>query len=319
MMMCSFDYPRAAQKKCTTKTRRTRRSLLCFALGLRVLRVFVVNIIGAAMLDTTSVAAMPIHLVPNRATYDLQLEHTSPGGAVAARGRMVVQFRDACDGWSTAQRMVADLTGSDGAISRSDFLVTAWESKDGKSMRFDVENASGSKLDREKRGNATLAGDGGAAVSLLAPARREFALPAGTIFPTAQTEALVAAATRGQANVKRVVFEGGDEGDTYVSTAVIGRPVSSQATMAEHAVDSAGLIRNVPAWTVLVSYFDNKRGADLPEYEIATRLYANGISGSMSLVYSRYTLRATLTRLEPLVPSCPAAQNSDAKAETAKQ
>lgn len=303
-MMCRFDYPRAAQEKCTTTTRRTRRSLSCFALDLRVLCVFVVNIIGATMLETTSVAAMPIHLIPNRATYDLRLERTSPGGAVSARGRMVIQFRDACDGWSTAERTVLDVTESDGAVSRSDFLVAAWESKDGRRMRFDVKNASGGKLDKEKRGTATLVHDGKAVVTMLTPIRREFTLPAETVFPTAQTEALIAAAVHGQDRVKRLVFEGGDQDDLYVSTAVIGRPAPSQATSAEHAIDKSGLIRNVPAWNVLVSYFDNTRDNELPEYEIGTRLYANGVSGNMSLVYSRYTLRATLTRLEPLKPSC---------------
>jgi hypothetical protein len=280
----------------------------------RSLRLGTLLGLAVTMAGAANVSAMPIHLVPNRATYDLRLEHTSPGGAVAAHGRMIIQFRDTCDGWSTAQRTVADLTDADGAISRSDFLIAAWESKDGKTMRFDVKNANGGKLDKEKRGTATLTDDGDVIVSLLAPVRREFALPVGTVFPTAQTEALVAAAARGQRNVKRVVFEGGDEGDLYVSTAVIGRPAMPQATAAEHVVDEGGLIRNVPAWTVLVGYFDNKRGAELPEYEIATRLYANGIGGSMSLVYPRYTLRATLTRIEPLTSSCPTDQAVHAEA-----
>lgn len=270
---------------------------------------------AATLGGTASVSAMPIHLVPNRATYDLRLEHTSPGGAVAARGRMIIQFRDTCDGWSTAQRTIVDVTDADGAISRSDYVVTAWESKDGKSMRFDVKNASGGKLDKEKRGTAMLASGGDALVDLLAPKRRQFALPGGTVFPTAQTVALLAAAERGQQIIKRFVFEGGDEGDIYVSTAVIGRLASAQSIMADRAVDKAGLIGNVPAWTVLVSYFDNKRGNELPEYEMATRLYANGISGSMSLIYSRYALKATLTRLEPLAPSCPPSQDNDTRAE----
>jgi len=262
---------------------------------------------------------MPVHLVPNRATYDLRLEHTSPGGAVTARGRMIIQFRDTCDGWSTAQRTILDITDADGAIARSDYVVTAWESKDGKSMRFDVKNASGGKLDKEKRGTAMLASGGDALVNLLAPKRRQFALPGGTVFPTAQTVALLAAADRGQQTSKRLVFEGGDEGDVYVSTAVIGRLASSQATIADRAVDKAGLIRNVPAWGVLVSYFDNKPGNELPEYEIATRLYANGISGSMSLIYARYALKATLTRLEPLAPTCPPSRDSDTRPEAAQQ
>ena len=247
---------------------------------------------------------MPIHLVPNRATYDLRLEHTSTGGALAGRGRMVIQVRDTCDGWSTAQRMVADLTNADGAITRSDFLVTAWESKDGRSMRFDVKSANDGKLDKEKRGTATVEDNGSVTVSLLSPERRQFTLPAGTIFPSAQALELANAAARGEGMVRKLVFQGGDEGDFYVSTAVIGHGAPAQAMAAERAVDKAGLLKNVSAWTTLVSYFADKRGADLPDYEVASRLYANGISGSMSLIYARYTLRATLSRLEPLLPDC---------------
>jgi hypothetical protein len=259
---------------------------------------------AALLLGVRDAEAIPIHLVPNRATYDLGLEHTSPGGAVAARGRMVIQFRDTCDGWSTAQRMVADMTDAGGATSRTDFLVTAWESKDGRSMRFDVKSASGGKMEKEKRGTAAVANDGTVTVSLLSPKRREFTLPAGTIFPSAQTIELAHAAQRGPGMVKKLVFQGGDEGDLYVSTAVIGRGAPPSATASERAVDKAGLLKNAEAWTMLVSYFANKQTADLPDYEVASRLYANGISGSMSLIYSRYTLRATLSRLEPLVPVC---------------
>ena len=247
---------------------------------------------------------MPIQLVPNRATYDVRLEHTSSGGTVAARGRLVIQFRDTCDGWSTAQRMIADMTDAEGAVRRTDFLITAWESKDGRSMRFDVKDATAGKIEKEKRGTAVLNPDGTATVSLLSPRRREFKLPAGTIFPSEQTLELAKAAARGQGSLRRLVFQGGDEGDFYVSTAVIGHEAPAAATSAERAIDKAGLLRNVKAWTMLVSYFADKRTADLPDYEVASRLYANVIIGSMSLIYSRYTILAKLTRLEPVLPAC---------------
>jgi hypothetical protein len=260
--------------------------------------------VAAVLFAAANVDAMPIHLVPNRATYELRLEHTSPGGAVAGRGRMVIQFRDTCDGWSTAQRMIADITNADGVITRTDSLVAAWESKDGKAMRFDVKSVNGGKSDKDKRGTAEVADDGSVTVTLLAPVRRQFTLPHGTIFPSEQTIELADAASRGPGMVKRHVFQGGDEGDYYVSTSVIGHPAPAAATVAERAIDKAGLLRNVAAWSVLVSYFADKRSADLPDYEIASRLYANGIIGSMSLIYSRYTLHASLTRLEPLLTTC---------------
>lgn len=264
----------------------------------------------AALFGVESMAAMPLGLAPNRATYDLRLEHTSPGGAVAARGRLVIQFRDTCDGWSTAQRMVADLTDSDGAVRRSDFLIMAWESKDGRSMRFDVKSAYGGKLHKEKRGTATVDDTGQVTVTLLSPDRRQFTLPRGAEFPSQQIREIVHAAEQGQGMVKRLVFQGGDESDFYISTAVIGHTVQAAATQTERAVDKAGLLKNVAVWSTLVSYFANKRSADLPDYEVASRLYANGISGTMSLIYSRYALRATLARLEPLLPSCSTGESS---------
>jgi len=171
-------------------------------------------------------------------------------------------------------------------------------------MRFDVKNTTNGKRDREKRGTATTSDGGDMVVDLLAPERRQFLLPRGTLFPTAQVAALVGAASHGQSKLRGPVFQGGDEHDFYDSTALIGHAAPPGELAAERAVDAAGLIRNVPAWKLLVSYFADRRGADLPDYEVASRLYANGVSGSMLLVYSRYTLRATLTRLEPLLPSC---------------
>lgn len=262
------------------------------------------GISAAIVFGVANIAAMPVHLVPNQATYDVSLAHTSNGGAVAARGRMVIQFRDTCDGWSTAQRMVTDMTNADGAIIRSDFLVTAWESKNGKIMRFDVKRANAGKRPKETRGTASTEADGSITVSLLSPDRRRFTLPAGTIFPSGQMLEIAKAAAHGGGTVRQLVFQGGDEGDFYISTAVVGKIASVQQTAAERAVDKAGLLRNVTAWTTLVSYFADKRGADLPDYEIASRLYANGISGSMSLIYTHYVLRATLSRLEPLAPTC---------------
>ena len=44
-----------------------------------------------------------------RAPSRVTLEHTS-GAVLAARGRMAVEFRDTCDGWTTSQRLIADMT-----------------------------------------------------------------------------------------------------------------------------------------------------------------------------------------------------------------
>jgi EipB-like len=248
-------------------------------------------------------AAPPSHLASYRAVYEVTLEHTS-GGVLAARGRMAVEFRDTCDGWATSQRLIADMTDSQGVLSRTDFFVTAWESKDGRTMRFDINNSHDGKVQSRQRGSAELAPDGSGHVELVAGKPAKFSLPRGTEFPTAQILSVLHVAETGSGSVKHLVFQGGDKTDLNFSTAVVGRRTAAPAIAADVAADRHGLVKSTPAWPVLISYFPVSSRAESPDYEVATHLFANGVNGSMSLVYPDYTLRATLARLEPLHASC---------------
>ena len=100
------------------------------------------------------------------------------------------------------------------------------------------------------------------------------------------------------------VFQGGDRNDLYDTATVIGRP-SSKAQLAEdHAADASGLLNGVPAWPTLVSYFPHGSSDERADYEVAYRLYANGVIASMTLIYPNFTMKAELTRLEPLASHC---------------
>jgi len=248
-------------------------------------------------------AAPPPNLVSYRAIYDVSLEHTS-GSILAARGRMAVEFHDTCDGWSTTQRLIADMTDSEGVASRTDFFVTAWESKDGRTMRFDINNAHDGKTESRQRGSAALAPDGSGTVQLAAGKPARFSLPKGTEFPTAQIVNVLHTAESGGLSSKHLVFQGGDPSDLNFSTAIVGKQASAAALAPDLRVDKSGLLKGAPAWSVLLSYFPLSARKESPDYEVATHLYANGISGSMSLVYPDYTLRAMLVRLEPLHAAC---------------
>jgi hypothetical protein len=247
--------------------------------------------------------APPPHLASYRAVYEVTLEHTS-GGVLAAHGRMAVEFRDTCDGWATSQRLIADMTDSQGVLSRTDFFVTAWESKDGRTMRFDINNSHDGKVESRHRGSAQLAPDGSGHVELAAGKPAKFSLPKGTEFPTAQILSLLRVAASGSGTAKHLVFQGGDRTDLNFSTAVVGRRAVAPAIASAIAIDRHGLLKNAAAWPVLISYFPVSSRAETPDYEVATHLFANGVNGSMSLVYPDYTLRATLGRLDPLHASC---------------
>jgi hypothetical protein len=248
-----------------------------------------------------SASAATVALAPNRAIYELSLAHTSAGGMIAAHGRIVIEFRDVCDGWATTQRLLADMTDADGKVAREDFLVTAWESKTGREMRFDITNSVDGKLIERQRGRAMEDADGSGTVELAEPKVLQFALPKGTEFPTGQAIDILRAGLATRTSAKAYVFQGGDKSALYLSTVLIGRRLAD--TQSEHLIDKTGLVKNVSAWPVLISYFPNDAQSEVPDYEVASRLYANGVIGSMSLIYSNYTLKATLTQVEPL-PAC---------------
>ena len=57
-----------------------------------------------------------------------------------AGGRTVLEFRDACSGWTTTQRFIADMTDAKGEDAHTDFIVSSSEDKDGKIIRFKIRN-----------------------------------------------------------------------------------------------------------------------------------------------------------------------------------
>ncbi|HUO87828.1 MAG TPA: DUF1849 family protein [Rhizomicrobium sp.] len=261
--------------------------------------------LSAAALFGTSAAA-PIDLVSHRAQYDVTLSSTRPGGIVAVHGRTVVEFRDVCNAWTTTQRFIADMTDSKGGNAHTDFIVFSSEDKPGKIMRFKIRNLVNGKTTQRFEGTSRVASAGGE-VSLTSPAGEHFALPTGTVLPTQLTLAVLRAARAGIHSFRQTVFQGGDRNDLYDATAVIGKPASQRQRDEDRAADIGGLLNGVGAWPALVSYFPHGSDDERADYEIAYRLYANGVIAAMTLIYPNFTMKADLVRLEKLPSRCRAA------------
>jgi envelope integrity protein B len=256
------------------------------------------------LLASPCVAQGKSELESHRAIYEISLARTSPGGMVAARGRTVIEFRDACIGWSTTQRFVADMTNAQGDPTRTDFIATTWESKDERAMRFTLKNSIDGKTSQHFAGTATLAASGRGTVEMSVPRGRNFPLPVGVALPTAHTLQVLAAAQAGQSSIHELVFQGGDKTNLYEATAIIGRQATSAETDEDRDADKDGLLKGQSARSILISYFPYGSHGTAPDYEVAYRLYSNGVVSSMSLIYSHFTLRATLSRLERLPKDC---------------
>jgi hypothetical protein len=73
----------------------------------------------------------------------------------------------------------------------------------------------------------------------------------------------------------------------------------------DHDADHDHMLAGKTARSILISYFPYGSRSTAPDYEVAYRLYSNGVVSSMSLIYSNFTLRATLSRLDRLPADCP--------------
>ena len=74
-------------------------------------------------------------LVDHRATYAMNMVRSSgQGGIAGARGAMVYEFRDTCDGWQVDTKVYLRLRSGRGPEMESVRLASSWEAKDGSGL-----------------------------------------------------------------------------------------------------------------------------------------------------------------------------------------
>ena len=132
-------------------------------------------------------------LAGHRALYTLTLE-TARGDIIGASGTMGFEVIDACDAWAVRQRLAITVTSRDGTDIDLTSDYTTWESKDGLKLRFRMRQSTEDAIVTDLAGTATLERTGGPGrATYTQPVDTTKDLPAGTMFPTAHTEALFAA------------------------------------------------------------------------------------------------------------------------------
>jgi hypothetical protein len=263
--------------------------------------------VGAALSSAVALSAAPLHaapvnLLPHRAAYRLSLaEAESSSGLAAVRGGLVLEWRAACDGWLSLQRLGFVAESDEGPGFTYDVRFSSWESRDNTQLRFNVRSFDGPRVQEEFRGLATLEGPGarGAARYSL-PEGDVVELPAGTIFPTEHVADLIEAAQAGERVVSRQVFDGSGENALTRATAIIGKP--------EAVRPAGGTGGEERRWPVGIAYFgEGKAEGDdaLPQFEISFNLSEGGVLHDVRLDYGEFTLDARLERLETFdQPDC---------------
>ena len=269
-------------------------------------RLALCAIFGASLVTTAFVGgslarpaeAAAADILPHRAVYKMSLLSARNSSKVSdVRGRMMFEWADACDGWTTEQRFQLRFVYAEGDEMAMNTNYTTWESKDGQRYRFNVRKLVNGEGDEEVRGEAKLDKDGSGSASFTKPEPQEMELPPNSMFPTAHTLAILEHAGAGDNFFNRIVFDGADsEGATEVST-VIGKADETK----QEGTDP--LLRGKTVWPVRMAFFPLKSDAAQPEYEMSLRLLQNGVAESMQIDYGDFTVNAVLEKLEALPKS----------------
>lgn len=239
----------------------------------------------------------------HRASYVLTLKSTKSGSGIAdVKGRMLFEIVDACDGWTVNQKLELRILSNEAPELVTETSYTSWESKDGLKFRFDSRTTRNGDLAEQFRGSAELVDlKKGGEATYTVPEARKLKLPAGTLFPTAHTEAVIRRAAAGETFDYRTLFDGSSADSPFGVSAVM-RPVEGEAASADPAL--AKLV-TPKAWRAKLAFFPQASKEANPDYEISVLLYENGVVRDMILDYSNFMLEATLDKAEALAkPKC---------------
>lgn len=240
----------------------------------------------------------------HRALYELNME-SAKGDITGAHGTMAYEVTDACDGWATRQRLSLTITNRDGQDIETVSDYATWESKDGLSMRFRMKQTTDTAVTDQAEGNAALESAGGEGmIHYTLPKEMDMKLPAGTVFPMAHTDALLAAAEDGKKFISLPLFDGtGDKGAQDSSVFVLGwNPKGGAAPFPP--------LQNMANGKVRIAFFDRIQSGDAskpdgsPDYEVAMTYWANGVADDLHMDFTDFVMHGALKEFALQPPHC---------------
>ena len=241
-------------------------------------------------------APAPIDLASHRAHYALTLD-SAREDVVAATGQMAYEVDDVCDAWATRQRLDMTITNADGQPIHMVSDYATLESKDGLRMQFHMRQATDTAVTEQVDGEARLEKAGGpGVVHYTTPADKEIRLAPGTLLPTPHTIAVLTAAEAGRKFMAVPLFDGTSaEGaqDTFVTILSWGGPRPGKWPA----------LAKLPSGRVRIAFFDQKKAPALtPDYAVAMRYWANGVSDELSMDFGGFVMKGAMDRFELLPP-----------------
>ena len=268
---------------------------------------FCMAVVAAGQPAAAAPPADRVLLSPHRAVYDLKLAKARGSrGIEGVRGRILYDFSgSACEGYQLQVRQVSELDSGEGKAALSDLRSTTWEDGDGKKFRFNSENLFNQRRTDIVDGHADR-NETDVAVSLSKPKERNFTVPNTAVFPTEHMRRIIAAAREGKSVLEFPVYDGSESGEKLYNTlTIIGHLIEPGDKAPNDASAKVPSLAKLARWPVTISYFDKtekkkseQSGEETPVYSITFEPFENGISRSLILDYTDFTISGEMTSLE---------------------
>lgn len=264
-------------------------------------------LIGALFLTTASAFAASAPpsassatsaMLAHRALYTLTMVSAKSEDVIAARGTMGYEVADVCDGWAVRQRLNMTITNADGQDIQMASDYATWEAKNGLKLRFHMRQTTDTAVTSQTDGDASLESIGGpGSAHYTAPKDTTVALPAGTLFPMAHTETIIATAREKKKFLAVPLFDGTDENGVEDSFIVVLDWKSPMPV-------KWAVLSPLASTRVHISFFDHTPTASTPTYEVTMRYWENGVADEMLMDFGDFVMSAKLKDFAPQPRKC---------------
>jgi len=227
------------------------------------------------------------------ALYDLSLEKVRTHDVTGATGQMRFAVADGCTGWGTTQHMVLLIRNADGSLTKTVTDYVTWETKNGSMLTFNLsERDNDGKPVIDDAGTAIHAGgDGSGTITYSTPANRVMAMPPGTLFPMAHTEAILNAGAEGKKFISVPLFDGTtDDGAQHTFVVILSRGEHGQAPFPDLA--------KMTSTDVDIAFYERKNSDQNPDFRSQMQYYDNGVANNIMMDFGDFVLLGKLERLD---------------------
>jgi len=258
----------------------------------------------------TTPQSQTIEFRPHRAVYEVTLSRVSAGSSIARlAGRMVYELGgNVCDGYTQQLRFVTRTANQIGDAQTNDLRTKSWESPNGDTLRFDIQNFHDEDLSDASKGVAKRdAHVGVVTVNLKKPTPKQSKVSDKPLFPMAHARAVIKAARAGKPIFSTAFYDGSETGDkVYQTTAAIGKPVAAvELSGSEKNASPLDRANTSPSWPIAMSYYDVAQQSEdgRPSFEMSYRFHVNGVTSKFKIDHGDFAFKGTMSQLLFTAPS----------------